>query len=96
QVLCRLVAALATTTTGGTFFAVTSSAASVFWAMDAGAAVLMGRVIAREIAKPSICRSTSSEIVSAFLMVCLRYFVYLHVFHLIACGGHLTWFNSSH
>uniref|UniRef100_A0A0E0MNB8 Uncharacterized protein n=1 Tax=Oryza punctata TaxID=4537 RepID=A0A0E0MNB8_ORYPU len=96
-VLFGLVKAMATA--GVT---VTSCAAGAFWAMDVGAAVLLGRVItgeiamARETAKRSIYRSTSSEIVAALLMVCVRYFVYLHVFHLIACGGHLTWFNSSH
>uniref|UniRef100_A0A0E0I3Q8 Uncharacterized protein n=1 Tax=Oryza nivara TaxID=4536 RepID=A0A0E0I3Q8_ORYNI len=85
----------------GTFATVIAGA---FWAMDAGAAVLLGRVIAGDIAmareadhvKHSIYRSSSSEIMSALLMVWVRYFVYLHVFHLIGCGGHLTWFNSSH
>uniref|UniRef100_I1PBK6 Uncharacterized protein n=1 Tax=Oryza glaberrima TaxID=4538 RepID=I1PBK6_ORYGL len=100
-VLCGLVKALAATAAGdvGTFVTVIAGA---FWAMDAGAAVLLGWVIAgeiamaRETAKRSIYRSTSSEIVSALLMVCVRYFVYLHVFHLIACGGHLTCVNSSY
>ncbi|EAZ20790.1 hypothetical protein OsJ_36413 [Oryza sativa Japonica Group] len=100
-VLCGLVRASAATNAGdvGTFATVIAGA---FWAMDAGAAVLLGRVIAgeitmaRETGKHSIYRSSSSEIMSALLMVWVRYFVYLHVFHLIGCGGHLTWFNSSH
>ncbi|KAF0925888.1 hypothetical protein E2562_018692 [Oryza meyeriana var. granulata] len=93
-VLCRLVKASATARDGGMFVTVTSSAAGAFWAIDAGTTVLLGRVIAREIAKPSMYQSSSSEIASAFLLVCLRYCLYLHVFHLIGCGGHLTWFNS--
>uniref|UniRef100_I1R719 Uncharacterized protein n=2 Tax=Oryza glaberrima TaxID=4538 RepID=I1R719_ORYGL len=101
-VLFGLVKASAATAGAGDVGTFATVIAGAFWAMDAGAAVLLGWVIAGEIAmaretgKRSIYRSSSSEIASALLMVWVRYFVYLHVFHLIACGGHLTWFNSSH
>uniref|UniRef100_A0A0E0BTT2 Uncharacterized protein n=1 Tax=Oryza glumipatula TaxID=40148 RepID=A0A0E0BTT2_9ORYZ len=100
-VLFGLVKASAATAGAGDVGTFATVIAGAFWAMDAGAAVLLGWVIAGEIAmaretgKRSIYRSSSSEIASALLMVWVRYFVYLHVFHLIACGGHLTWFNSS-
>ena len=98
-VLGRLVAAIVTATaTGtarraGTLVAVAATAGAM-WAADAVAAVLLGRHIAREIAKPSIFKASSKEIVSAFLMIGLRYFLYQYVFHIIGSGGHLAWFTS--
>ncbi|KAL6626515.1 hypothetical protein ACP70R_030241 [Stipagrostis hirtigluma subsp. patula] len=117
-VLCHLVAAVVKATAtatarDGTFVAVTA-AAGAMWAVDAAAAVLLGRCIASEIAKPSvyrlgssekasaakvtekpsILRSSSSEIASAFVMVWLRYWLYLHVFDVIGSGGHPRWFSS--
>jgi len=98
-VLGRLVAAIVTATaTGtarraGTLVAVAATAGAM-WAADAVAAVLLGRHVAREIAKPSIFKASSKEIASAFLMIGLRYFLYRHVFHTIGCGGRLAWFTS--
>ena len=98
-VLGRLVAAIATGTArragggGGTLVAV-AAAAGTMWAVDTVAAVLLGRHVAREIAKPSIFKASSKEIASAFLMIGLRYFLYRHVFHTIGCGGRLARFTS--
>ncbi|CAL5068597.1 unnamed protein product [Urochloa decumbens] len=98
-VLGRLVAAIImATATGaaarhGPFVAIAATAGGI-WAVDAVAAVLLGRHIAEEIAKPSIFKASSKEIVSAVIMVGLRYFLYLHVFRIIGSGGQLTWFNS--
>jgi len=85
-VLGRLVAAIVTATATGT--------ARRAGTLVAVAAVLLGRHIAREIAKPSIFKASSKEIVSAFLMIGLRYFLYQYVFHIIGSGGHLAWFTS--
>ncbi|KAL6890537.1 hypothetical protein ACP4OV_008792 [Aristida adscensionis] len=45
--------------------------------------------------KPSTFRTSSKEIASAFLMVWLRCWLYLHVFQIIGSGGLCRWFSSA-
>ncbi|KAK3160015.1 hypothetical protein QOZ80_1BG0054180 [Eleusine coracana subsp. coracana] len=92
-VLYRLVKAAAA---AGAWGGALTNGAGVMWAVDAAIAVYIGRSVAREIERPYlIVRYASPEIVSAILMVFLRYALYLHVFHIIGCGGQLRWFNSA-
>lgn len=98
-VLARLVSAILMASTSSTsrdltFVAISVTAAAV-WAVDAITAVLLGQHIAREIREPSVYRASSSELASAILVVSVRYCLYLHVFHIIGCGGQLIWFNSA-
>uniref|UniRef100_A0A0E0JGB4 Uncharacterized protein n=1 Tax=Oryza punctata TaxID=4537 RepID=A0A0E0JGB4_ORYPU len=66
--------------------------ASTVWAVDAAAIGFLGWCSTREMAKP-ILRANASEIVTSFVMVCLRYWLYLHVFYILGNGSQ-RWFNS--
>ncbi len=46
----------------------------------------------REMPKPRGTRASAAEIVTSFVMVCLRYWLYLHVFYVIGNGSQ-RWFN---
>ncbi|EEC70305.1 hypothetical protein OsI_01149 [Oryza sativa Indica Group] len=66
--------------------------AGTVWAVDAAAIGFLGWRSTREMAKP-ILRANASEIFTSFVMVCLRYWLYLHVFYILGNGSQ-RWFNS--
>uniref|UniRef100_A0A0E0JGA4 Uncharacterized protein n=1 Tax=Oryza punctata TaxID=4537 RepID=A0A0E0JGA4_ORYPU len=64
----------------------------VMLAVDVSAIGFLEWCSRREMPKPRGTRASASEIVTSFVMICLRYWLYLHVFYVIGNGSQ-RWFN---